>query len=198
MDMRIPPFNIKGMREANPLKSRILARRLAVSRPARIGAMPGDPKVGTACERKHSFSRGPFPLRSRNKDYIHIHTHIYLYLYLSIYIYIYIYMCNHMYTHKTISYDTIMHIYIYIYIQPLTWFSESLPAPRVRLRSVCPKLRAQSAERLGPFSPDRTFENPWNYCSPGIFFKTISFPQCIGGVFSFTPHLRGECSVSPP
>ena len=32
MDMRIPPLKIKIMLESNPLKSRILVRRLAVSK----------------------------------------------------------------------------------------------------------------------------------------------------------------------
>ena len=31
MDMRIPPLNIKHMFDSNPLKSRILVRRLAAS-----------------------------------------------------------------------------------------------------------------------------------------------------------------------
>ena len=35
MNMRIPPLNIKTMRESNPLKSRILVRRLAVKCPRR-------------------------------------------------------------------------------------------------------------------------------------------------------------------
>ena len=40
MDIEIPPLELKIMLESNPLKSRILARRLAVSTLSRLAATP--------------------------------------------------------------------------------------------------------------------------------------------------------------
>ena len=48
MDMRIPPLKSKIMLEANPLKSRILVQRLAVTRIRSTREIP-DPMLGPVC-----------------------------------------------------------------------------------------------------------------------------------------------------
>ena len=68
MDTRIPALEMNIVLESNPVKSRILVRRLAVSQ-----------------------------LTRRNITYMYIYIYIYIYVYVYIYIYVYICICVYIY-----------------------------------------------------------------------------------------------------
>ena len=89
MDMRIPPLEIKIRLESNPLKSRILVRRLPVSRWTWIYI------------------------------YIYIYNmciYIYIYIHMCVYIYIYIERERDIYTHVCVYVCIYIYIYIHTYI----------------------------------------------------------------------------------
>ena len=70
-DMRIPPLKIKIMLESNPLKSRILVRRLAISAWARAGAGAWagavDSKSGVLRDLKISVSKSDQLLEGKGR-----------------------------------------------------------------------------------------------------------------------------------
>ena len=105
MGMRIPLLKLKITLESNPLKSRILVRRLAVDFGSLIVRGRPSPRAGELL--------GARPAELNMELYIYIY--IYIYTYLFIYLFI-VFLFIIIYVYRSLSLSLYIYIYIYIYI----------------------------------------------------------------------------------